>query len=344
MVKFTIIMDIKTLQTPVISPPKIISSILAGFNAVANNIYLILMPIILDLFLLFGPKLRLKNVLDPYLQQAIKNLYSFSTVEMKDMVDLTREMWSTFLTEFNLFSLLRTYPIGIPSLLAGQSIQSSPVGSSPIIDVNTWGELIVFSILLIMIGIVIGSIYFNEVERNSRGSKRPYSVQVSIWQIIQSYLLTGALFILLGVFLIPSSIVVSLIAIFNPIIAQIVLLLTMLIAIWLFIPVFFSPHGIFASQQNALVSIMTSYRLVRSYLPGTGLFMVLILLFSQGLNLIWLIPPSTSWFILVGIAGHSFVSTSLLAASFNYYLLGTNWMKAVIEQQASTKEAKVPSV
>ncbi len=344
MVKFNIIMQINSVQSPVTSPPRIITSILAGFNAVANNIYLILMPIVLDLFLLFGPKLRLKNVLDPYLQEAIRNLSTFNSAEMMDMVDLTREMWTAFLTEYNLFSLLRTFPIGIPSLLAGQPIQSSPIGRSVILDVNTWGELILYGILLILIGISFGSIYFNEVERNSRDSKRPYSYQVSIWQIIQSYLLTAILLILLLLFLIPASIIVSIIAIFSPVIGQIFLLLGMLITIWIFIPLFFSPQGIFASQQNALISVISSYRLIKSYLPGTGLFMVLILLISQGLNIIWLIPPSTSWFILVGIAGHSFVSTSLLAASFNYYLLGTNWMKAVIERQSSVKEVKAPTV
>ena len=344
MVKFTSIMDINSVQTPVISPPKIITSILAGFNAVANNIYLILMPILLDLFFLFGPKLRLKNVLDPYLQSAIQNLTTFSSGEMMDMVDLTRKMWTAFLTEYNLFSLLRTFPIGIPSLLAGQPIQSSPLGRSLIFDVNSWGELFIYSILLILIGILIGSIYFNEVERNTRENNRPYSYQGSIWQIIQSYLLTAILLFLLLLFLVPASILVSIIAIFSPVIGQITLLIGILITIWIFIPLFFSPLGIFTFQQNALISVMSSYRLIKSYLPGTGLFMVMILLISQGLNIIWLIPPSTSWFILVGIAGHSFVSTSLLAASFNYYLLGTNWMKSVIERQASAKEVKAPTV
>ncbi len=343
MVKFNITMEINSIQTPVTSPPKIITSIIAGFNAVANNIYLILMPIILDLFLLFGPKLRLQKVLDPYLQEAIRNLNTFSSAEMMDMVDLTKEMWTAILTEYNLFSLLRTFPIGIPSLLAGQPIQSSPLGRSITFDVNSWGELILYCILLILVGITFGSIYFNEVERNSRDNKRPYSYQVSIWQIIQSYLLTGILFVLLSLFLIPASIIVSIIAIFSPVIGQITLLLGMLITIWIFIPLFFSPHGIFASQQNALISAMSSYRLIKSFLPGTGLFMVIILLISQGLNILWLIPPTTSWFILVGIAGHSFVSTSLLAASFNYYLMGTHWMKAVIERQSSVKDVKAPT-
>jgi hypothetical protein len=344
MVKFTIIMDINTVQTPLVSPPKIITSILAGFNAAANNIYLIIMPIILDLFFLFGPKLRLKNLLDPYLEAAIQNLSSFSSGEMMNMVDLTKEMWNAFLTQYNLFSLLRTYPIGIPSLLAGQPIQSSPLGRSLTYEVNTWGELFFYSILLILVGIFIGSIYFNEVERNIRTNKRRYSYQVSIWQIIQSYLLTAILLFLLLLFLVPASILISIIAIFSPVIGQITLLIGMLITIWIFIPLFFSPHGIFASHQNALISVISSYRLIKSYLPGTGLFMVLILIISQGLNFIWLIPPSTSWFILVGIAGHSFVSTSLLAASFNYYLLGTNWMRAVIERQAPGKEVKAPTV
>ena len=97
-------------------------------------------------------------------------------------------------------------------------------------------------------------------------------------------------------------------------------------------PVFFSPHGIFTYKQNAFASILQSLRMARFTLPTSGLFLMSSLLISEGLGYLWRIPPSESWLTLVGIIGHAFITTSLLAASFIYYRDINLWLQAVIEQ------------
>jgi hypothetical protein len=287
--------------------------------------------------------MSLKKVMGPYMERAIQNLYSLGSVEMMEMIDVTREVWNAFINEYNLFNLIRTFPIGIPSLLSGQLIDGTPIGNTTFYEISSWLDLFTAGLLLILAGILAGSIFWGEVERNTNTDRKPFSLNLASWQILQSYLLTAVLLFILFIFLIPSSFIVSLITLMSPFLAQIFFLLTILIMIWVLIPLFFSPHGIFASQQNAIISMKTSYILVRSYLPGTGLFLLIILLMSQVLNMIWLIPPSTSWLILVGIAGHAFISTSLLAASFNYYQAGMNWMKTVLEQRTSAHRANMQS-
>ena len=42
--------------------------------------------------------------------------------------------------------------------------------------------------------------------------------------------------------------------------------------------------------------------------------------------------PEDSWMTLLGIFGHSFVTTALLASSFVYYRDMTAWLQAVIEK------------
>jgi ABC-type transporter Mla maintaining outer membrane lipid asymmetry permease subunit MlaE len=58
---------------------------------------------------------------------------------------------------------------------------------------------------------------------------------------------------------------------------------------------------------------------VRFILPGTGMFVLSVLVISQGLDVLWSAPPLTSWMMLIGIGGHAFIATGLLAASFVYY-------------------------
>jgi hypothetical protein len=106
-------------------------------------------------------------------------------------------------------------------------------------------------------------------------------------------------------------------------------------------PIFFSAHGIFTLQLDALRAILTSLRMVRFTLPNTGLFLLTFIVINQGLNFLWNTPPDTSWWTLLGIAGHAFVSTALIAASFIYYRDINVWLKVVFEQlQRQTTSAK----
>jgi uncharacterized membrane protein YdcZ (DUF606 family) len=72
--------------------------------------------------------------------------------------------------------------------------------------------------------------------------------------------------------------------------------------------------------------------LVRAFLPGTGLFLLLAIILAQGLDSLWLAAPDSSWLNLVGITGHAFIYTSLLAASYVYYLQGLVWMENNLNQ------------
>jgi uncharacterized membrane protein YdcZ (DUF606 family) len=84
---------------------------------------------------------------------------------------------------------------------------------------------------------------------------------------------------------------------------------------------------------SALTSMLTSMRMMRFILPGTGLFFLTIVILSQGLDLLWQVPPASSWLSLVGIAGHAFITTALLAASFRYYQDATVWLQEFLQKR-----------
>ena len=70
----------------------------------------------------------------------------------------------------------------------------------------------------------------------------------------------------------------------------------------------------------------------QSTLPTSSLFVLSVLLIAIGLNFVWSIPSSDSWMTLIGIAGHAFITTSLLAASFIYYRDMQVWLQTVFEK------------
>ena len=76
-------------------------------------------------------------------------------------------------------------------------------------------------------------------------------------------------------------------------------------------------------------SIRLGIRITNATLPTTVLFILSVLVLTQGLDTLWRIPPSDSWLSLLGIAGHAFVVTGLLSASFIYYRDVDRWITSV---------------
>jgi hypothetical protein len=102
--------------------------------------------------------------------------------------------------------------------------------------------------------------------------------------------------------------------------------------VWLLVPLFFSPFGIFVHKLNMWSSLVKSVRLTRMTLPTTSLLLVAMLVISEGMDILWNIPPDNSWLTLVGIAGHAFITTGLLAACFVYYRDADRWVQRLLQQ------------
>jgi hypothetical protein len=139
-------------------------------------------------------------------------------------------------------------------------------------------------------------------------------------------------FIGLMMILIPVMMVLTVLTFLSPALASGAFFVMLLLSFWLIVPLFFTPHGIFVRNQNAFHSIFTSLRMARFTLPTSGLFVLSVLLLTTGLNYLWSVPPDDSWMLLVGITGHAFITTALLAASFVYYRDMNTWLQTVFEQ------------
>jgi hypothetical protein len=323
-------------DTAKLRPPQLISSLRGGFDAVANHISLIILPVLLDLFLWFGPHLSLKALLLPFAQQ-LGTLPGMETPEMKDLVTYSQDLWRTIAEQLNLAGSLRTFPVGIPSLMSSQFPGVTPLGNPLVAEITSTGVAISLWLALVFIGLSLGSAYFSSIAQTVAVDKSPQSIGEHAWMALQSVLLTIACLVVLLIICIPAMLILSFIALFSAAIAQIGLLLLSVVLVWVLVPLAFSPHGIFMFRQNALYSMLTSVRLVRFILPSTGLFFLTIVVLSQGLDLLWQVPPPTSWLSLVAIGGHAFVTTALLAASFVYYRDAMQWVRDYLQQSATNR-------
>ena len=71
----------------------------------------------------------------------------------------------------NLLSVIRTFPIGIPSLMAGRSPVETPSASPLWLDISTLGAGLGLWLLFIITGLVFGTLYFSVVAQATLSSK-----------------------------------------------------------------------------------------------------------------------------------------------------------------------------
>ena len=305
-------------------PPAAITTLVKGFNAVANNIVVILFPIVLDMFLWLGPRLKADALLAPFFQTLPPDLLAQMPADQM-------QAFTLFMTDFknglNLFSVLRTFPLGVFSLMSTNLSVLSPLGTRLGLDLPGWLASFGMILLLTLFGWLAGSLYFQSI---SRVAVKPENGPKVLRGMFHSVLLSMgwmALFIMANL---PILIVLALISMLDAVVRTILLILVSLPVAWIMLVVYYSFFGIFVNGQNVWTSTRTSIRMLRYGLPPLGWFTMLVILISQGMDMLWHAAPANSWMTGVGIFGHAFVSTSLLAASFIYYRDLNLWIESAL--------------
>ena len=316
-----------------VTPPRLIKALTEGFNTTANHIYLILLPVILDIFIWLGPRLRLESILTPIVENLGSSLAVANTTdETAALVKAAQDSWQLLAEGFNLTGSLSTFPIGIPSLMKRIATNESPFGIPMIVEMPSLSVSFFTFLLFAIFGIFLGGLYLSSISRQTETEKKEFDLSHLAWQILNGFALTLILILVIIIVMVPTLFITSIAALFSPIVSQMAVIAISFLLMWMLIPLLFSPHGIFAYQLNALRAILTSIRVVRAFLPGVGIFLLTAILLGQGLDMLWQAAPGSSWLTLVGIIGHAFIYTALLAASFVYYRQGLAWIQNNISQ------------
>jgi len=323
------------------APPRIIPSIVEGFNVVASNIYIALFPICLDLLLWLGPLVKIKKYFFPLIIETARLSSAAYGEQAEGFVESTREIWSYMLDQFNLLFSLRTFPVGISSLIIGYTDRTTPFGAPLAIEMESGSTILAWLLVFLVMGLFIGSVYFALVASAVRGKGQPLYLGQILKQTGESFILTLILFTAVILLALPVSCLLSSIMLVIPSLGTFPFILMGMIAVWVMLPLAFSPHGIYFGELKAGKSIVTSVRLVRSLMSLTGLFFIFLILLGYGLDVLWSTPEADNWMLLIGIIGHAFISTALLAASFIYYDKGIKWMNNLVQLKKQEKTSAV---
>lgn len=316
---------------PLPPPPGVIQAIRAGLDVISNHLAILLPPLALDLLLWFGPRLSVKNALTRVFSD-VMNFYSTNgmtnEIQVKQMMSF-QELLADFLLKYNLLSLLRTFPVGVFSLLQSKMPILTPLGASPAIEIDSLSSMAGLFFLLTLCGWALGGLYFNWVSGATGVRQSTFGSGRTIIQTLLFSTVVSAAALMIGI---PLMILLGAIGLIGAELAQVAMFILALFSAWIIVPVFFSSHGMYLSGQNAFHSIYSSLRMARFTLPTSSMFVLAVFVISHGLNYLWAVPEENSWMLLVGIAGHAFVTTALLAASFIYYRDMNAWLEIVFER------------
>ncbi|MGB2963090.1 MAG: hypothetical protein WBB69_03805 [Anaerolineales bacterium] len=313
-------------------PPNVLKSIRNGFDTITKHLTLLLFPIGLDLVLWFGPHLQIKSQIEGLIDE-MNQVSALLAPDFGEIIEAGQEIWLMAAERINLLLALRSFPIGIFSLFSSILPVENPIGKPISWDISNLTTAVIVSLGLFLSGLAIGGLYFSSVRQAALFDELNWRTIINRWPRIslQSFQLSLMWLILFLGILVLGSCVATGITFFSVSLGQFVIVLFGIVSFWLIFPLFFSPHGIFCNQQKAWKSMLQSIRLTNMTFFKTGLFIMLVILVTQGLNQVWQIPPEDSWLMVISIIGHAFVTTGMLAASFVYYQEMVRWVEELQE-------------
>jgi len=319
----------------------LIETLSAGYNAVLSRIWLIVLPVGLDVYLWVGPRLSIQPLTRLFL--SLWPATEQVPAEIQPLLAFNRQLLEKMGQETNLFSLLSSSLLGVPSYLA--SGLPAGVSGSPV----TWGEdgstLVTLTVipLLIAASLLLGSLYLGAIAQITREGTITFGQLIHrVWRYWGMLLLFGALLTMILLMLgLPVIMISGLLARISPAAAQFVLLGAGGLVLWMLFHLFFVPHAIVVSESGLLRAVWNSLIVVGRNFWSALALIILMNLIKAGFMVVWDRVSVNAPLIAVSIAGNAFIGTGLIAASLIFYRERMEQWTAWLEQvRSASKEGE----
>jgi len=301
----------------------IVDALSTGLDAVLRHPWLLLIPVLLDVFLWLGPRMQapaLYRSVEPALRQMTTEMTSsearYAAQELGKAVE-------QFFTQFNLFAWLSAGLIGVP--VVNGSIDATlklVTGSPPILwQVGSFNSYLLVLVLFTLIGLFFSALYWTMLGTYVRGE----AVQAARW-LRQSFEVWKKLILLMMIIvglvlmsLFPLSMVMFTLSVFGAGLASLIPLLAVAVSAWIILVCIFTPHGLVLQHMSLGRAVNISILIVRAnFTPVAGLAVIAIAI-SIGMGLIWEGLAADAWLRLIAIGGNAIIGTGLIVASLLFY-------------------------
>jgi len=318
-------------------PLGVIDALSTGFAAVAKAVWVLAIPVLLDLFFWTGPKLSIASLVNRLVQ--LMPMPNLDAAEQQNLVQMM-ELVNSEAKRFNLFSLLA---ILVPNLMGVESVPAPARLMASDYAIDNPLTFIALASLFIVIGLLIGCAYLALIAQQVRADGDrlvPLPMRIGLYWV--RVLALGLMLLIIAIaFMLPFSFVLGLVALASPPIAMFLMGGLWFIAVWISFYLFFTVDAIVIGEAGVARAIWNSVNVVHRNLWASLGLIVLINVISVGLNLIWRnLEVAAPWGALAGITGNAFVGSGLAAASLVFYQdRYARWQEARV---AAQREAVMP--
>lgn len=285
---------------------KVIDTLSEGFGAANRRLWIIAIPILLDVFLWLGPKV----MVGPHLSQLVQADMPAQYAAYQALVQQT-------LAGFNLFSLAAIY---LPSLVV--RLDSTPLdGLASVLAINSPGGFLLASAGAVMAGLWIACLYLGliaQVVRDGQTNLRLLATAVwRYWRRLIAFLLLVA--VILAVLAIPFGLGYLVLSAASPGAGELLAFLVQMAFIWAIVYLFFSIQALLLSDAGPVQAIRLSVAVIASNFWAAITLIGLTFLITLGLPLAWQLIAVNPAGLAVGIIGNAYIGTGVAAAGFLFY-------------------------
>ena len=315
----------------------LIDSISEGYSAINRRPWLLLLPLLLNVYLWFGPQLSfgplfnnvhgvLKSIQPGVIDQSEMQVL-YDQLLANGSVDLRSQI-----TLLNYVPTLRQYIIGAGDGAGNASGLPAIVEPPRLIDTrrtdtievaSVGGALLAF-VLLNALALAVSALFLAQVgaavRQPSGGRWLPRAGLGAALRVGLAML--GAVGIIVGVILalgLPFMFFAYLLIFLNPTIGLLALELLFVVGFWVNIYIGFYREAIVIHDQGPLRAIYTSFNVVRRNFWGTLGFLALSLIVSLGSGVIWYRLLGSTVGLIIAMVGSAYIGSGLLAARMAFF-------------------------
>ena len=312
-----------------------------GYRAVNRQPWLVLIPVVFNLYLWFGTQLSFAPLISDWqsmvqaLQQAQNS--SFGSGLSAEMQQQSAQQFAQasqidMRQPLAIFNYIPTtiYVLGSLGLtgggLGGPLVQALPLpldSQRSTLQVQHFGGALLAFLLLNISVLVLSAAFLTMVAEAVRGERLSLVVWLqrlarATWSIFgYASLLTGAA-MLLGL---PVLLIAGLLLALSPVLGALVVLVLVIAWFWANIYLGFTLEAIVMSGIGPLRALHASFNIVRRNFWSTLMFLLLLLVIAVGTGVIWkaVTASASTAGLIIAIIGSAYIGCGLVAARMAFY-------------------------
>jgi hypothetical protein len=270
--------------------------------------WIVVLPVVLDLFFLFGPRVSIAPVVSqivtmPQFTQAFGAEATAQTI--------------AFAEEANLLGLLSPAGLTLPTVVPLLGVAR---GTFTMLD--SAGSVVLLALGAMLFGAFIGCVYRAILAQQARegelsAQRLPVESVVAWYRVIALALLllvSGVLVIL------PLAFIAALASLVTGIATALMTAIVTALALAAQLYLFFAPDAIFVSRVGPIQAIRRSAAVVHAGVWSALTLAILVTVIMVGMGQLWVMLASqASWGLALGIVGNSYIASGLAAATMLFY-------------------------